>query len=277
MHAGALGPRGQRIWILAGTGEGPPLASALLERGWQVRVSVVSAAAGRAYPAAAGLELAVGAIGDAAAVAQALEQFALAGTSPSWVVDATHPFASRISADLAEACRLHRQPLLRLHRPQLPAGRAILLPQLADLQTLPLAGRRLLLAIGARQLARVVGLSATACHHARILPNATALAQAMAAGLAADRLACLRPSLEGQIEAALCRRWRIEVVLCRRSGGCGEQLWHQLAADLDLQLLLLDRPAEPAAVECLAWQQLLDRLGAPEWQLPGGKADGGNR
>ena len=83
--------------------------------------------------------------------------------------------------------------------------------------------------------------------------------------------------MEGQIEAALCRRWRIEVVLCRRSGGCGEQLWHQLAAGLDLQLLLLDRPAEPAAVECLVWQELLDRLGAPEWELPGGGADGGSR
>ena len=39
----------QRLWLLSGTGEGPKLAGALIERGWQLRVSVVSAAAARAY------------------------------------------------------------------------------------------------------------------------------------------------------------------------------------------------------------------------------------
>ena len=43
-------PVGQdRLWLVAGTGEGPPLAAALLQRGWRVRVSVVTAAAVRAY------------------------------------------------------------------------------------------------------------------------------------------------------------------------------------------------------------------------------------
>ena len=58
----------QRIWLLSGTGEGPPLAAELLRRGWQLRVSVVSSAAARAYPAHPNLELQVGALGDEAAV-----------------------------------------------------------------------------------------------------------------------------------------------------------------------------------------------------------------
>ena len=53
----------QRIWLLSGTGEGPPLAAELLGRGWQLRVSVVSSAAARAYPAHPKLELKVGALG----------------------------------------------------------------------------------------------------------------------------------------------------------------------------------------------------------------------
>ena len=32
----------RHIWLLAGTGEGPILAKALLEKGWMVTVSVVS-------------------------------------------------------------------------------------------------------------------------------------------------------------------------------------------------------------------------------------------
>ena len=65
----------QRIWLLSGTGEGPPLAAELLRRGWQLRVSVVSSAAARAYPAHPALELQVGALGDEAAVQNAIAQW----------------------------------------------------------------------------------------------------------------------------------------------------------------------------------------------------------
>ena len=62
-----------------------------------------------------------------------------------------------------------------------------------------------------------------------------------------------------------CRRWAIEAVLCRRSGGVTEQLWHTLSAEGNLPLLLLERPREPAGLECHDLESLLDRLGTPEW------------
>ena len=254
-----------RLWLLSGTGEGPPLATALLARGWRLRVWVVSSAAARSYPAAPALELAVGPIGGPQAVAEALAQAEALGERPAWVVDATHPFARRISADLASACQLRGQPLLRLLRPLLPCGGATLLDDLHALSTIPLAGRSLLLAIGARHLATAMAHSPGSRHHARILPSSSALAQAMAAGLAAERVACLHPSKGGAIERALCRRWGIEAVLCRRSGGITEHLWHTLSADCGLPLLLLERPLEPAGLECHGLESLLDRLGTPEW------------
>ena len=265
MHTRPPHHPGNRIWLLSGTGEGPPLAKVLLERGWRVRVWVVSGAATRSYPAAPALELAVGPIGGSQAVAEAIAQAEARGERPAWVVDATHPFARRISADLAAVCRLRGQPLLRLVRPLLPCGGATLLKDLPALSTIPLAGRSLLLAIGARHLASAVAHSPGSLHHARILPSCSALAQAMAAGLAADRVACLQPSPGGLIERALCRRWGIEAVLCRRSGGVTEQLWHTLSAECGLPLLLLDRPPEPAGLECHGLESLLDRLGTPEW------------
>jgi len=265
MHTRPPHHPGNRIWLLSGTGEGPPLATALLARGWRLRVWVVSEGAARSYPAAPALELAVGPIGGTKAVAEALARAEAAGEGPAWVVDATHPFARRISADLAEACRLRAQPLLRLQRPLLPLGGATLLENLSALITVPLTGRSLLLAIGARHLASAVAHSPGSRHHARILPSSGALAEAMAAGLAADRVACLRPSPGGLIERALCRRWGIEAVLCRRSGGVTEHLWHTLAAEFGLPLLLLERPPEPPGLECHGLESLLDRLGTPEW------------
>ena len=277
-----------RLWLIAGTGEGPRLAHQLLERGWQLEVSVVTAAASLAYPAHRHLRLLVGALAGGEAIGQRLAAAAAAGQPYAAVVDASHPFARQISAQLAEALgqqkqqrqlaqgqledrptgQLPAQPLLlRLERPLLsdPSDRL-----LADLEALAphrlaphsLAGRRLLLAIGARQLGRAVALSPGALHHARLLPTAEALQRAMAAGIAPQRLACLRPGGGGEaaLLAALLRRWRIDVILCRQSGGITETLWRQLAASQGCELLLLRRPADPAGVTGLAEAALLSKL-----------------
>lgn len=261
------------IWLIAGTGEGPPLAARLLERGWRVRVSLVSAAAGRAYPPHPRLVVTVGAIGagdggePAAAVLAELRSAAAAGQPYRWMVDASHPFARRISAAVAEACRLQGQPLLRLKRPLPTATGARILADLPALAQEPLAGRRLLLAIGARRLAEAIGHCPGAVPHARLLPSPAALRQAMAAGLPPERVACLRPAADAAaaaaIEAALCRRWGIEVVLCRRSGGPSESHWRRICRDLGLRLLLLERPPEIAGVPTLPLGALLERLGDP--------------
>ncbi|WP_254217241.1 precorrin-6A/cobalt-precorrin-6A reductase [Synechococcus sp. CCY 9618] len=256
---------GGRIWLIAGTGEGPPLASTLLARGWRLRVSLVSRAAALAYGPHPGQELAVGAIGGPdgpeAGVAQELAGARERGDPYRWVIDATHPFATRISAALARTCQALAQPLLRLRRPDLALAGAVPLADLDALGAHCRPGLRLLLAIGARRLADAVAASPGAVHHARLLPSGEALGRALAAGLAPRRLAPLRPTGDGRIERALCLHWEIEAVLCRRSGGPNEAHWHRICSELGLRLLLLERPREPGEVEALALQELLERLG----------------
>ena len=259
--------RGPRLWLIAGTGEGPPLAASLLARGWRLRVSVVSALAARAYAPHDGLELAVGALGanggeaSIRVLVQQLQQARRQGDGFRWVVDASHPFAVRITAALVAACARCDQALLRLVRAQLPLAQAELLPDLAALGSRLDRAEPLLLAIGARQLAAAIHSCPTALHHARVLPSPAALQQALAAGLPPARLACLRPGpTDAAILAALCRRWRIRSVLCRQSGGAGEASWHRLCQELGLRLLLLRRPAEPAGLEGWAFEPLLARL-----------------
>ena len=97
--------------MLAGTGEGPLLAAKLLEHGWALRVSVVSAAAGRPYralQAAAPLELQVGPLVGTAAMAAQLQQAVWQGEPFVAVIDATHPFATEVSRCLRQACLQHR-------------------------------------------------------------------------------------------------------------------------------------------------------------------------
>jgi len=310
------GPAGA-IWLVSGIGEGPRLARALLARGWRLRVSVVGEAAGRAYAPHPALELQVGALAGPGAIAAALEEARSQGGF-RWVVDGTHPFAERISADLLTACRRLDQPLLRLQRPPVavptplpstaplesradggalalaPGGlpRRQVLSSLQDLAALDLGGKRLLLAIGARRLREALAHSPADAHFARILPNPTALALARAAGLADGQLACVHPRLglpspppgrgpvgigaegrgpakgpgpprAGAIERALCRRWAIDAVLCRQSGGVTEQLWSDLCVELGLELLLLRQPQASSQVPGLEFSALLATLGHP--------------
>jgi precorrin-6A/cobalt-precorrin-6A reductase len=246
-----------RIWLLSGTGEGPLLARQLLQRGWQLRVSVVSNAAARAYANHPQLECCVGSLGDAASLRQAL-----AAWPCRWVIDATHPFAQQISRSLDQVCPQLNQPLLRLIRPQLPLGGAKLLGGLEQLGSATSPEQPLLLAIGARALATALAHSRSSEPAARLLPNPENLRLALSLRLDPERIALLRPGGDGRLEEALCRRWRISSVLCRQSGGSTESLWRKVSESLGMQLLLLARPEDPAPGRCLALEELLLRVGA---------------
>ena len=273
MHDPPLHQTSPRLWLFAGTGEGPSLASALLAMGWHVKLCLVSGEALRAYGPHPRLEPAIGAIGSAAAIAAALDRAEALGEPCEVVVDATHPFACQISADLAEVCLGRSQALLRLRRgggdprgPS-PASGVQVLPGLESLSNLNLRQEKLLLAIGHRQLARAVALTPGAVHHARLLPHGTSLQQAMAAGLAPNRVACLRPgpglggpSFAASIEEALVRQWGITTILARQSGGVTEACWREVAQRLSLRLLLLQRPAEPEGVPAYGQAELLGQL-----------------
>ncbi|MCT0199510.1 precorrin-6A/cobalt-precorrin-6A reductase [Synechococcus sp. CS-1325] len=275
----------RRIWLIAGTGEGPVLAAALLRHGWQLSVAVVSQTASRVYPTHPALKLEVGPLDGAAAMAQRLAQAHSEGNPFAWVVDASHPFASRVTADLARACGWSGQPLLRLERPLLmaPAGLdRTVLPDLEGLGRLDLRGDRLLFAIGARHLRQAVALAAAAVPFARLLPSPESLRLGRAAGLADDQLACHRPGRnagwpEFTLERALLRHWSVTTVLCRQSGGPTEHGWQSLCSNLGLRLLLLARPAEPPAGTRLELEAIVEMIGAPGLSPGGWRPDPAGR
>jgi precorrin-6A/cobalt-precorrin-6A reductase len=221
--------------------------------GWQLRVSVVSAAAARAYSPHPQLELKIGSLGTNSDLKLSLEQWPC-----RWVIDATHPFAQKIHHQLVDICGILHQPLLRYWRPELAPGKAKLLPNLEALTNEPLEGRVLLLALGARQLGKALQYSRASEHCVRLLPSPEALKTALSLGLSAEKIACLRPhQSKWDVEAALCRQWGCQSVFIRQSGGSNEAHWHQLCEALNLQLLLLSRPSGAGLNEF----ELLDRIG----------------
>jgi precorrin-6A/cobalt-precorrin-6A reductase len=268
MHGGPLDQTpGQRLWLFSGTGDGPPLVRELLQQGWQLCVSVVTAEASRPYNRHPRLELRVGPLGGSEALRLALEAAQRQGRPFTAVIDATHPFATQIQRQLQVACQQAGVPLLGLARQSAtgldPQPPVTWLERLEDLASAELAGARLLLAIGARHLALAVHSSPGAVHHARLLPRPAALQLALAAGLDPGRLACLQPlALASGVEAALVRRWRIEAIVARQSGPPTERLWRRIAAEQGCRLLLLRQPQPLATARRYSHLELLAQLAA---------------
>ena len=253
--------RQDHVWILAGTGEGPTLAKALLERGFSVSVSVVTEAAAQVYRSLPLTQLWIGALPGVEAIVTRVQS---AGVTA--LVDATHPFATQITAQLMQAAAQLGCRLLRFERPMEPTPGCEVIEQVEAIPTIALSGKRWLLAMGARHLGALAPplRTAGAQLHARVLPTPLALRQAVAAGFPDARLALLRPQqgdAPGLIERALCRRWGIDAVICRQSGGVSERCWHAVCSDLGLQLWLLRRPSPPLSLELVhSLEHLLSRL-----------------
>lgn len=262
----------QRLWLFSGTGDGPALAVQLLHQGWALRVSVVSPEAACAYGVHPRLELLVGPLGGSAELLLQLQR----ARDQLWpfraVIDATHPFAVQIRRELVEGCHQAGLPLLALARGDAGTAAAASihwLDQLADLSAWSLEGEQLLFAIGARFLPQAIRLTPGAVHHARVLPQPTAMRQALVAGVAAQRIACLRPTRKASddsVEAALVRRWNIGTIVARASGPPTETLWRQVAERQHCRLLLVRRPQPPLGARLLEQAELLQELAS--WLQP---------
>ena len=240
--------RQSHVLVFAGTGEGPALVAALADADWSVSVSVVTESAAQVYRFADLKDLHVGAFRSL----EDLGDHCLIHAVDA-VVDATHPFALTISAQLQQMCRMHALPLVRFERPGENEDRASLIGEVQALAHQPLQGHRVLLALGARHLAAATqaGRDAGAIVKARVLPTPAAIRLAGAAGLCGEDLAVLRPLSglrPGAVEAALCRRWAITDVLCRQSGGAADALWTALGASLGFHLWKVKRPSPPETV-----------------------------
>jgi precorrin-6A/cobalt-precorrin-6A reductase len=143
------------ILILGGTAEARELAAALDAAGVRVTSSLAGRVTRPRLPAGA---VRIGGFGGPDALARWLREHDVAA-----VVDATHPFAERISASAARACPLAGVPLLRLERPgwsERPGDDwhwVDSLPEAAAL--LPRLGRRALLTTGRQGLAAFAGVA----------------------------------------------------------------------------------------------------------------------
>ncbi|KGG11179.1 MULTISPECIES: precorrin-6A/cobalt-precorrin-6A reductase [Prochlorococcus] len=238
----------RHIWILSGTGDGPPLVRILLQNGWKVSVSVVSSQAALAYGDLPLESLWIGPLEGTQAIANVIEKARATHKGFDWIIDATHPFAQVISSNLNVVSRKHKQPLLRFDRCCKKSQNASLIKNYCELLKLNLSEERILFAIGSRHLPEALscGRKAGATVFARVMPTVEGLRKALMCEIPQSHLAVFKPLASdeiGEIESALCRRWKITGVVARESGGSTQKIWQNISLQQGLKLWLIARPA----------------------------------
>jgi len=236
------------ILILGGTGEARQLADDLDRQG----VDVLTSLAGRvSRPRLPRGRVRLGGFGGPAALAGWLQEHAVTA-----VVDATHPFAERISASAARACASAGVALLRLDRPgfrQQPGDRWIRAGGLGQAAALvPSAGRRVLLTTGRQGLSAFAGVADCWFLVRCVEPPEPPLPRQHELRL--ERGPYTLPG-----ELALIDRHRIDLLVTKDSGGAMTEPKLEAARRRGLPVIVVDRPPRPevptvtTVAEALSW------------------------
>lgn len=226
-----------RLLILGGTAEARALADALAGR---PGLSVVTSLAGRTRrPARPAGEVRVGGFGGVRGLARYLRERRIDG-----VIDATHPFAARISANAAAACAAARAPRVALSRPPwapvaddrwFPAGSLDAAAACASA-----LGRRIFFAVGRQELA-ALRPAAGRSFVARVFEPPSC-----APPPGVEIVVARGPFGEAE-ETAFLRLKRIDVVVARNSGGAAGYGKIAAARALGLPVAVIARPPPPPA------------------------------
>ncbi len=242
----------RHLLILGGTEEARRLAErASASLAPQLRITTSLAGRTLAVAALAGA-VRRGGFGGAEGLADYLR-----AASVDLVVDATHPFATRISAAAQEACRSLGMPLLVLTRPSWAPQSGDHWHEVASASEaavlLPNLGKRVFLTIGRSELAAFSGVTDAHFLVRLVDPPAESLP------LASWELILGRGPFTVDDERLIMTRHAIEVLVAKGSGGTATEAKLAAARSLGIPVVLQRRPPRAAGAcverveDAIAW------------------------
>lgn len=225
-----------RILILGGTTEGRQLAAHLAARG---DCDITLSLAGRTRdPVAQPVPVRTGGFGGAQGLADYLEAHEI-----GLLIDATHPYAARISANAADAARIAGVPILALRRPgwsRVDGDRWNDVDSVDEAaHALGITPRRAFLALGRQEL-----LPFEACpQHSYVIRSVDPVEPPLDVPDATYILG--RGPFAEADEIVMLKSHCIEAIVCKNSGGTATYGKIAAARALGIDVIMVRRPALP--------------------------------
>lgn len=230
------------ILVLAGTKDGRDLIALLAQAGYQVMASAFSHYGGELIQ-----------FENVRVHAGPLDEHGLARlitlNEINMVVDASHPYAVNVSQNAMLACQVTGIHYLRYERPSAAMPLYEDLHVVSDYQQAiekaASLGKSIFLTTGSRHLKL---FKAAACleHHrliARVLPEPSVLTECIDLGFSPKDIVALQGPFSHELNIALFKEYRAEVVVTKNSGRVGGSDTKMTAAiALGLPLIVIDRP-----------------------------------
>ena len=222
------------LLLLAGTGEAREIAAGLAEAGID---AVASLAGATRSPAALPIPTRIGGFGGEDGFRAYLEDAGITA-----ILDATHPFAVRISARSARIAAELDMPFLCLARPEWrPASgdRWIIIGSEAEAAGHLPPGATVFLATGRQTLERFANLGDRRVYCRQIDPPEGDFP------LKSGRYVIGRPPFSKEAEVALFRDLKIDALVVKNAGGAQSRSKLDAARELGLPVLMIARPVLP--------------------------------
>nr|WP_120492689.1 cobalt-precorrin-6A reductase [Corynebacterium lactis] len=225
-----------RALILGGTGEARALAKKLVDAGWFVTSSLAGRVSEPKLPVGS---VRIGGFGGPAGLAKWL-----ISDATEVIIDATHPYAEKISESAAEAARATGLPLVALHRPAWEKQQGDNWIEVASMaEAAAVVSDRFsspFLTIGRQQLAAFAGDS-----RGRYLIRCV---EKPAPPLPKNRTVVLsRGPYDVAGERKIMRDYAVDCVVTKNSGGAATYAKIEAARDLKKPVVMVQRPQLPGA------------------------------
>lgn len=255
----------EKVLIFAGTKEGRLLAEHMCRLQKEVHISVATEYGEEVLPEETELVVHQGRLTE-----RQMEDLLM---QEDWetVIDATHPYAVEVSANLKQACRQTGRPYLRLLREEQTeqAGNGVLYVESKEEAAAYLNREEgnILLTTGSKELQDYVNLiSDTGRIFARILPDGEMVEQCRKMGLKGNQIICMQGPFRAELNEAMLKQVQARFLVTKDTGETGGFPQKLAGAKKSgATVVVIRRPRETSGY---SMEELLKMLGLPQMGEP---------